>query len=318
MSAFAGGTAVVTGGGSGLGAAMAAAFAAEDMRVAVLDINREAAETVAAGLAEAGTESLGRAVDVADRGSLDAAAAEVADRFGACNVLAANVGVMQFGPLEQITADDWQWLLSVNVVGTANTVNAFLPLLRVADGPRRIVLTSSMAALVPSPRQGAYITTKFAITGYGDVLRQELADDDIGVTVVFPSGMMTTHLDSSRAARPSALGESVLRDEDLDVVIATAGTGDDVLTTPEDAISDLVRDLLAREPYLITHGSRAEEIRAGTRRSKRHTTACARHATAACRRDTRLTSQFDRRRKRRVGPVPWTTRCAGRRRTWWP
>jgi NAD(P)-dependent dehydrogenase (short-subunit alcohol dehydrogenase family) len=262
MTTLTGGTAVVTGGGSGLGAATAHAFAAEGMRVAVLDINREAAETVAAGLVEAGTEALGRAVDVADRASLDAAAAEVADRFGACNVLAANVGVMQFGPLEQITADDWRWLLSVNVVGTANTVNAFLPRLRAADGPRHIVLTSSMAALVPSPRQGAYITTKFAVTGYGDVLREELAEEGIGVTVVFPSGMMTTHLDSSRAARPSALGESVLRDEDLEVVIATAGTGDDVITTPEDAVTDLVHDLLAGEPYFITHGSRAAEIRA--------------------------------------------------------
>jgi NAD(P)-dependent dehydrogenase (short-subunit alcohol dehydrogenase family) len=241
---------------------MADAFAAEGMRVVALDINREAAESVAARLEAGGTAALGRAVDVADRASLDAAAAQVTERFGSCNVVAANVGVMQFGPLEQITADDWQWLLSVNVVGTANTVNAFLPLLRAADGPRHIVLTSSMAALVPSPRQGAYITTKFAITGYGDVLRQELADDGIGVTVVFPSGMMTTHLESSRAARPSALGESVMRDEDLEVVVATAGTGEDVLTTPDDAIADLVHDMLAGEPYLITHGSKAAEIRA--------------------------------------------------------
>jgi NAD(P)-dependent dehydrogenase (short-subunit alcohol dehydrogenase family) len=262
MSALAGGTAVITGAGSGLGAAMADAFAAEGMAVVALDINREAAESVASRLEASGTAALGRAVDVADREAIDAAAADVADRFGSCNVVAANVGVMQFGPLERITADDWQWLLSVNVVGTANTVNAFLPLLRAADGPRHIVLTSSMAALVPTPRQGAYITTKFAITGYGDVLRQELADDGIGVTVVFPSGMMTTHLESSRAARPRALGESEMRDEDLEVVIATAATGDDVLTTPDDAIADLVTDMLAGEPYLVTHGSRAEEIRA--------------------------------------------------------
>ena len=201
MSALAGGTAVVTGAGSGLGEAMVDTFAAEGMGIAALDINREAAESVAARLTAGGTAALARGVDVADRASLDAAAAAVADQFGSCNVVAANVGVMQFGPLEQITADDWHWLLSVNVVGTANTVNAFLPLLRAADGPRHIVLTSSMAALVPTPRQGAYITTKFAITGYGDVLRQELADDGIGVTVVFPSGMITNHLDSSRAAR---------------------------------------------------------------------------------------------------------------------
>jgi NAD(P)-dependent dehydrogenase (short-subunit alcohol dehydrogenase family) len=275
MSTLAGGTAVVTGAGSGLGAAMAAAFAAEGMRVAALDINREAAESVAARVATGGTEALGLAVDVADRASLDAAAATVAERFGSCNIVAANVGVMQFGALEQITADDWQWLLSVNVIGTANTVNAFLPLLRAADGPRHIVLTSSVAALAPSPRQGAYITTKFAVTGYGDVLRQELADDGIGVTVLFPNGMMTNHLESSRAARPSELGESVLRDEDLEVVIAHAGAGVDTVTTPEDAISDLVRDLLAGEPYVITHGmlgptihARHEAIEAADRRMR--------------------------------------------------
>jgi len=262
MSALAGGTAVVTGAGSGLGEAMVDAFAAEGMGIVALDINREAAESVAERLTGAGIAALARGVDVADRAALDAVAADVAERFGSCNVVAANVGVMQFGPLENITAEDWQWLLSVNVVGTANTVNAFLPLLRAADGPRHVVLTASMAALVPSPRQGAYITTKFAVTGYGDVLRQELADDSIGVTVVFPSGMMTTHLESSRAARPRALGESVLRDEDLEVVIATAGTGEDVLTTPDDAIADLVHDMLAGEPYLITHGSKAVEIRA--------------------------------------------------------
>jgi NAD(P)-dependent dehydrogenase (short-subunit alcohol dehydrogenase family) len=262
MSALTGGTAVITGAGSGLGAAMAAAFAAEGMRIAALDINREAAESTATGLTADGTDALGLAVDVADRSTLEAAATTVADRFATCNVLCANVGVQQFGALEMLTSDDWQWILSVNVIGTANTVNAFLPLLRASDGPRHIVLTSSVAALMPSPRQGAYIASKFAVTGYGDVLRQELADDDIGVTLMFPAGMITNHIESSRAARPDAFGVSALRDEDLEVVIATAGSGDDMITTPEDAISDLVRDMLAGEPYVITHGAQGAEIHA--------------------------------------------------------
>jgi NAD(P)-dependent dehydrogenase (short-subunit alcohol dehydrogenase family) len=262
MSALAGGTAVITGAGSGLGAAMAAAFAAEGMGIAALDINREAAESTATGLVVGGTDALGLAVDVADRSTLEAAATAVADRFATCNVLCANVGVQQFGALEMLTSDDWQWILSVNVIGTANTVNAFLPLLRASDGPRHIVLTSSVAALMPSPRQGAYIASKFAVTGYGDVLRQELANDDIGVTIMFPAGMITNHIESSRAARPDAFGASALRDEDLEVVIATAGSGEDIITTPEDAISDLVRDMLAGEPYVITHGAQGGELHA--------------------------------------------------------
>ena len=203
MTALAGGTAVVTGAGSGLGAAMAAAFAAEGMGIAALDINREAAESVATDLAAGGGEAISVPVDVAERASLDAAVTAVAERFGAVNVLCANVGVQQFGPLELLTADDWQWVLSVNVIGTANTVAAFLPLVRVADGPRHIVLTSSIAALAPSPRQGAYIVSKFAVTGYGDVLRQEVADDGIGVTVLFPNGMMTNHIESSTRHAPA-------------------------------------------------------------------------------------------------------------------
>ena len=123
MSPLAGGTVVVTGAGSGLGEAMVDAFAAEGMGVAALDINGEAAESVAARLTAAGTEALAAGVDVADRASLDDAAAVVADRFGSCNIVCANVCVMQFGPLEQITADDWQWLLSVNVIGVGATTS---------------------------------------------------------------------------------------------------------------------------------------------------------------------------------------------------
>ena len=284
MSAFTGGTAVVTGSGSGLGAAMAAAFAAEGMSIVVLDINREAAESVASRLADEGCDTLARAVDVADPASVEAAAAAVAERFGDCSVVCANVGVQQFGPLDQLTAEDWQWVLSVNVIGTVNTVNAFLPLLRAHEGARHIVLTSSIAALVPTPRQGAYITSKFAVTGYGEVLRQELADDGIGVTLLFPNGMITNHLDSSRAARPTALGESILRDEDLEVVIAHAGAGEDTVTTPEDAIADLVRDMLAGEPYVITHGMLGPAIHA------RHETIEAANQRMRTSRDQRTTA----------------------------
>ena len=260
MSELEHGVAVVTGAGSGLGAAMAGAFAAEGMRIAALDIDADHAESTASGLRDAGTEAIAAGVDVADRIALGAAAAAVDDAFGACNVLCANVGVQQFGALDALTPDDWQWILSVNVVGTVNTVNAFLPLLRRSSGHRHIVITSSVAALTPSPRQGAYIVSKYAVTGYADVLRAELADEGIGVITVFPSGMMTNHLASSQAARPAALGESQLRDEDLAVVIATAGAGDEEITTPDDAIRDLVHDLLADEPYLITHGARGAEI----------------------------------------------------------
>ena len=260
MSDLQGGTAVVTGGGSGLGAAMAQLWAGEGMRVAALDIDAAAAARTAGSLRSGGTESVSAGVDVADRAALDAAAASVRDAFGSVNVLCANVGVQHFDKLEDLTPETWQWVLGVNVIGTANTVNAFLPLLRAADGPRHIVLTSSIASVVPSPRQGVYIVSKFAVTGFADVLRQELADDGITVTTVFPSGMLTNHLGSSMAARPDVLGPAELRDDDIEVVSSTAGDLAIELTTAEDAVSRLVAAVDAGDPYHFTHGDRLEEL----------------------------------------------------------
>jgi len=260
MSDLAGGTAVVTGGGSGLGAAMAQLWAGEGMRVVALDIDAPAAAGTAEALRAGGTESLSAGVDVADPAALDVAAAQVRDTFGSVNVVCANVGVQHFDKLEDLTPETWHWVLGVNVVGTANTVNAFLPLLRAADGPRHIVLTSSVASVIPSPRQGVYVVSKFAVTGYADVLRQELAADGITVTTVFPSGMLTNHLGSSLAARPSNLGPAELRDDDIAVVSSTSGDLAVELTTAEDAVSRLVAAVAAGEPYYFTHGDRLDEL----------------------------------------------------------
>jgi NAD(P)-dependent dehydrogenase (short-subunit alcohol dehydrogenase family) len=260
MSTLAGGTAVVTGGGSGLGAALAGLWAAEGMRVAVLDIDATAAERTAETLRSQGTEAFSAGVDVSDRAALDAAATRVDEVFGPVNVVCANVGVQHFDKLEDLTPDTWQWVLGVNVIGTANTVAAFLPSLRAAAGPRHITITSSVASVLPSPRQGVYIVSKFAVTGYGDVLRQELADDGITVTTVLPSGMITNHLGSSLAARPDALGPGELRDDDLQVVSSTSGDLAVELTTAEDAVGRLVAAVKAGEPYYFTHGDRFEEL----------------------------------------------------------
>lgn len=260
MSDLAGGTAVVTGGGSGLGAAMAALWAAEGMNVVVLDIDAAAAEATAATLQAGGTETLAAGVDIADRAALDAVAERVRDTFGSVNVVAANVGVQHFDKLEDLSPETWEWVLGVNVIGTANTVTAFLPLLRAAEGHRHITLTSSVASVVPSPRQGVYIVSKFAVTGFGDVLRQELADDGISVTTVMPSGMITNHLGSSLAARPEALGPGELRDDDIVVVSSTAGDLEVEMTTAEDAVSRLVAAVTAGDPYHFTHGDRFDEL----------------------------------------------------------
>jgi len=248
--------AVVTGAGSGLGAAMARVFASAGMAVAALDIDGPAAEVTARGLAEElGVPTTWARTDVGDADSVGAAARHVAETLGGCDLLAANVGVQQFGAIDRLTEQDWRWILDVNVMGTVRTVREFLPLLRSRTGWRQIVVTASSGVLVPSVRLGAYQTSKFAVTGYSETLRQELAPEGIGVTILFPAGMMTRHLESSARARPAALGESVTLPDDIEAMLAGRQMADGDVVTAEHAVRNLLVDLLANQPYVLTHGS---------------------------------------------------------------
>jgi NAD(P)-dependent dehydrogenase (short-subunit alcohol dehydrogenase family) len=253
---LAGKVAVITGGGSGLGAAMGRAFAGAGMAVALLDIDGDAARQVAAALRGAlGVRSTSLRVDVGDAASVAAAARHVAAALGGCDVLCANVGVQQFGAIDRLSEQDWQWVLGVNVLGTVRTVREFLPLLRARSGFRRIVLTASSSVLAPSVRMAAYQTSKFAVMGFGETLRAELAGEGIGVTVLFPGGMSTRHLESSAQARPAELGGSETRSDDIAAMLAHSPMTDGDVVTPEHAIRNLLADLVADEPYVVTHGS---------------------------------------------------------------
>jgi NAD(P)-dependent dehydrogenase (short-subunit alcohol dehydrogenase family) len=248
--------AVVTGGGSGLGAAMGQSLAAVGMAVAVLDIDEAAATQTADALAkECGVPTTALRVDVGDSASVEAAARQVEQVFGGCDVLCANVGVQQFGAIDHLTDDDWQWVLNVNVLGVVRTVRSFLPLLRARSGWRRIVLTASSSVLAPSVRMGAYQSSKFAVMGFGETLRAELADEGIGVTVLFPGGMVTRHLESSAAARPAVLTETGAQPDDLDRMLSYSPMVDGDVVTPEYAIRNLLLDLEENVPYSLTHGS---------------------------------------------------------------
>jgi NAD(P)-dependent dehydrogenase (short-subunit alcohol dehydrogenase family) len=257
---LAGRIAVVTGAGSGLGAAMCQRFAAAGMAVAALDIDEDRAQETATTLAQShGVQAMACRVDVGDPRCLLDAAAEVEAALGGCDVLCANVGVQQFGAIDRLTDDDWSWVINVNVLGTVRTVAAFLPLLRRGAGWRRIVLTASSGVFVPGVRLGAYQTSKFAVWGYGETLRQELADEGIGVSVLFPAGMTTRHLESSARARPADKGAWVIAPDDVEAMMASRKMGGEHVAAPEHAVRNLITGLLANEPIIITHGAyRAE------------------------------------------------------------
>ena len=256
-TALSGGVAVVTGGGSGFGRALAQRLAAEDMRIAVADLALANAQAVAKELPGAHAFR----VDVGDPDSIAALARQVESMGGPLRVLCANVGVQQIAALDRLGAEDWRWLVGVNLLGTVATVDAFLPQLRSAQGLRAVLLTGSTSSVYAAPRLGAYTASKYAVLGYAETLRLELAPEGIGVTCVLPAGMLTTHITSSAAAKPRSAGPSQTTDEDFAVVgSAAAGRPGDV-ASPEHAARHVIAALLENRPYLVTHGHTPDAVR---------------------------------------------------------
>ena len=208
MKTLTGRTAVVTGGGSGIGRGIALGLAAEGMKLAILDLNGESASGVASEIEQAGGEAIGFAVDVTSAQALEQVAKDVAGRLGGASLLCANAGVMlPLGPLAEKSADDWEYVFSVNVHGVVKTVAAFLPQLRAAD-EAHIVNTASLGGIVSVPQipLGVYIASKYACVGYSECLREELAKDGIGVSVLCPGVVASDLYHTSSQQRPERYG----------------------------------------------------------------------------------------------------------------
>jgi NAD(P)-dependent dehydrogenase (short-subunit alcohol dehydrogenase family) len=254
--------AVVTGAASGLGLALVEQCVALGMDVALLDLDAQRAEVEAARIAETnGVAALGIPVDVADRASVERGAAAVDERFGVADLVLSNVGVQLLGAVESFSDDEWRWVLDVNVVGSSRVACSFLPLLRKARRPR-LAFTTSSSVLDPASRLGAYQASKFAVWGLAETLRLELAGDGIGVSVIFPSGMLTRHLETSEAAQPDHLRRPIAGEGDLDAMIASNPAMAATLATGEEAALGVIQAVLADEPYVITHGDLVEAVAA--------------------------------------------------------
>lgn len=244
------GVAVVTGAGSGLGAALARRMAEAEMRVAVADRAVDNAEAVAAEIRTNGGDATAMAVDIGEEASITRLAARVDEELGPCQVLCANVGVQQFGTVETLARADWEWVFGVNLFGSVATTRAFLPQLRRAGPDPRILITASTSALYPAAHMAAYVSSKYALLGFAETLRLELAADGIGVTTILPGPMATTHLQSSVAAKPRDSDTPVFTPESIAVVAAAAG-GETL--DADTATRNVLEDLAANRPYTITH-----------------------------------------------------------------
>ncbi len=244
--------AVITGGGSGIGAAMARAFARQGMRIVLADIEQAPMEATAAAL---GGEVLTVRTDVTKLGDLQALAARAFDHFGGVHLLCNNAGVAIFGGLESMTHRDWEWVLGVNLWGVIHGIEAFVPRMITQGQGGHIVNTASMAGLVPMQSMGVYVTSKYAVVGLSETLQRDLSAYGIGVSVLCPM-IVQTNINASARNRPEELrnpGEEPFTPPQMDVVGG--------IIEPGDVADRVVAAVKGNELYVLTHAAQRDIVR---------------------------------------------------------
>lgn len=256
MQELKGRAAAITGGGSGIGRALALGCAEAGMDVAVADVEADKAEAVAEEVRALGRRVLAAGVDVRDAAQVDALAARVWDELGGCHLVCNNAGVIVMGASWERSVEDWDWVLDVNVRGVANGIRAFVSRMLEQGEPGHVVNTASCNGLYALPRNGLYTASKYAVVGLSESLRMELEGTGIGVSVLCPGNVRTGILHSDRN-RPAELGQSKVTKEDV-IVLAQAGDEANREMVAPERVAELVLDAVRRdELYVITHpGSR--------------------------------------------------------------
>jgi NAD(P)-dependent dehydrogenase (short-subunit alcohol dehydrogenase family) len=203
MKELTGKVAAVTGAASGLGRAMALAFADEGMQLALADVEEAKLEPVEAAIRERGGKSFSMRVDVSKAAEVEAFAARSVSELGAVHVVCNNAGVAVSGAVWENSEAEWQWILGVNLWGVVNGVRAFAPRL-IAQDEGHIVNTASVAGLISPPGMGAYCVSKHAVVTLSESLHQDLRERGaaVGVSVLCPAYVPTGIADSERN-RPS-------------------------------------------------------------------------------------------------------------------
>jgi NAD(P)-dependent dehydrogenase (short-subunit alcohol dehydrogenase family) len=196
---------VVTGAASGIGRAVAERLVSEGMKVVLADVEEAALGKAVAQLAEGGGTVIGVPTDVSDAASVDDLAKRTLAEFGAVNLVHNNAGVATGGTIWELSVDDWQWVLGVNLWGVIHGVRSFVPHL-IEAGEGHVVNTASMAGVTTAPFMGPYTVSKHGVVAISEMLHKELtmAAHPVGVSVLCP-GWVKTRIGESDRNRPDEL-----------------------------------------------------------------------------------------------------------------
>lgn len=233
--------AVVTGAASGIGRALAARLAREGASIAIADVNQAGLAETARMINGASGKITTHVVDVSDKERVAAFVDEVVAAHGRANLLINNAGVGLIGAAEQISIEDIEWLMGINFWGVVYGVKYFLPVLR-QQPQAHIVNVSSVFGIIGPAGHSAYAASKFAVRGFTEVLRHELAGGNVKVSVVHPGGIKTN---IANDARPGAGANQAAVDRERAIFNAAART------SPEAAADRIVRGVARDEERIL-------------------------------------------------------------------
>jgi len=186
-------TAIVTGAGSGIGKELALALAKKKARVIVTDVFEERVNEVVEEIKGLGSEAGGYKVDHSKLEEVEAFKTKVLEDWDHVDVMCLNAGVGLGGRIEELTIEDWQWLVGINVWGAIYMVHLFVPHMIERGQGGRIMITASGLGILGAPAMAPYTMSKFGMVGLAEALRLELATHDIGVTALCP-GIINTNI----------------------------------------------------------------------------------------------------------------------------
>ena len=222
----------MTGAASGIGLGIAKALAGAGMNLVLADLQPDRLAAARQDIEALGAKAVGVTVDVSDAASVAAAGRAAEQAFGKLHVAVNNAGVAMHGTrVEDVSAEEWNWVIGVNVLGVINGIRTFVPMIRRHGEGGHVVNTASISGFFirRGRNQGAYSMTKYAVVALSEALEQEVEDAGIGVSVLCPGAVETQHLrvcrDAARAVRRTLCAPAAGRDAGRDGPRPAAGTG---------------------------------------------------------------------------------------------
>lgn len=246
MDKFNGKFAVITGAGSGLGRALATRCSSEGMRIAIVDVQSDKLNSLREKLENDGTEVLACTLDVADEAGFLDFAQQCCAKYGTPDLLFNNAGILRVGETWSHSMDEWTKILSINVMGVVNGLNAFVPLMLEDGKPAHIVNTGSVGSLVAATGMAQYTATKMAVRGITECLANDLAAKNapIDVSLLCPGPVLTSIGDELMGIERSA--------EELDPADHMLA-GEPDFITPDECVDRVFSAICERKFWIFTH-----------------------------------------------------------------